>query len=60
MARNKTYIDDIAERVANENRLTVKDEDAYMEAVVQALSEVVSKQMHVLNLVSKGIVERDG
>ena len=59
MARTKTYIDDIAERVAEKNKLVVVDDDAYMDAIVQALAELTSKQAHVVNLIDKGIVKRE-
>jgi hypothetical protein len=59
MARKYTYIDDIADKVAERNKLTIKDSDAYMDAIVLALAEVASRQVHILDLVEKGIVERN-
>jgi hypothetical protein len=59
MARKYTYIGDIADKVAERNKLTIKDSDAYMDAIVLALAEVASRQVHILDLVEKGIVERN-
>jgi hypothetical protein len=59
MARKYTYIDDIADKVAERNKLTIKDSDSYMDAIVLALAEVASRQVHILDLVEKGIVERN-
>ena len=58
MASRKTYIEDIADKVAERNNLEVIDKDAYMDAVVIALVELTSQRMRLLDLEDKKVVKR--